>query len=386
MQSVIQRKAEAGRAAPEAPPMTASRALGLALAKAAQDDMSLQLRVAQLTERRLSLAELPEALAERALLAVLEGPSEGLGLAAVAPSLLSALIEMQTTGRLGAAPPPPRRPTRTDAAMVAGFLDHVLEGLEQTIAELPDVVWAGGFRYASYLDDPRPLGLMLEDAGFRVLQIELALGPDGARKGDLLLAFPANGRGPAPRPAPRSDGHDAPPERGAPAEAARWKDDLERAVLQVPATLEAVLHRLTLPLAAVLTFAPGTELPVPLAALEELQLEGLGGRLVGRGRLGQNRGFRAVRLASEAEETASPSAVPPLPEAAEAPPRRRATPPPRPEPAPRPAPDPLPMAAMGARLPMASPMGSGGLHDGGASPGDEGEGYAMPPLKIGSVF
>ena len=372
MQSVIQRKAEAGRAVPETQPMTASRALGQALAKTAQDDMALPLRVAQLNERRLSLAELPEALADRALLAVLEGPSEGLGLAAVAPSLLSALIEMQTMGKLAAAPPPPRRPTRTDAAMIAEFLDHALEGFEQAIAELPDVVWAGGFRYASYLDDPRPLGLMLDDAGFRVLQIELALGPGGARRGDLLLAFPAIGRGPAPRSAPGPDGHDAPHEQGALADAARWKADMERAVQQVPATLDAVLHRLTLPLSAVLAFSEGTELPVPLAALEELRLEGLGGRLVGRGRLGQNRGFRAVRLAAETEDTAPTPADPPPFANTETP---RAAPRRRPEPAPAPAPDP---ARLAEPFPMPMPMDLAG--------DDQDEGAAMPALKIGSAF
>jgi len=381
VQSVIRRKAEAGRVPPEAAPMTAARALGLALAKAAQDGMALPLRVTRIEERRLSLAELPEAIEDRALLAVLEGPAEGLGLAAIAPSLLAALIEVQTTGRLSPAPPAARRATRTDAVMVAGFIDHALAGFEEILAELPEIVWAGGFRYASYLDDPRPLGLLLEDIAFRVLQLDLALGQGGERTGGLVLALPANGRGAAPRPAAGANAQAGAPAAGSLADAKRWSKDMERVVLQAPAVLDAVLHRLTLPLSAVLALAPGAELPVPLAALEDLRVEGQGGRLLARGRLGQNRGFRAVRLVNEAAEPAP--AAPALATAATepastTPPRRRAAPPPDI------APEPAPQRAMPA--PMAMDMiGAGPAAAADPAP-EEHEPFAMAPLKMGSVF
>ena len=54
----------------------------------------------------------------------------------------------------------PRKPTRTDAAMVAGLIDAALAGLEQALLQEADLVWAGGFRYASFLDDARPIGLL----------------------------------------------------------------------------------------------------------------------------------------------------------------------------------------------------------------------------------
>ncbi|WP_372841382.1 FliM/FliN family flagellar motor switch protein [Phaeovulum sp.] len=377
---MIQRKVEAGRATPGAAPMTVGRALSLALAKTAQEAMELPLRVAKLEDRQLSLAELPEALAERALLAVLEGPREGLGLAAVAPSLLSVLIEMQMTGRLAPNAPPARRPTRTDAALVAGFLDKFLAQFEEMIAELPDVVWGGGFRYASYLDDPRPLGLLLEDAGFRVLQLELALGPGGMRKGELLLALPAQGRGPAPKARANVDGADAPITRGAEAAAADWEAKMERAVLQTPAELEAVLCRLRLSLATVLGLAPGAELPIPLSALEELRLEGLGGKSVGRGKLGQNRGFRAVRVLAEAEDAPTPEPPQHAPNAAnEAQPAPQMAPRRRPDTA-RPASDSAPAAAPAIAEPMpelalSTPIGA-----------DDADPFAQVPLKIATAF
>jgi len=40
--------------------------------------------------------------------------------------------------------------------------------------------------------------------------------------------------------------------------------------------------------------------PLPRAALDQIRLEGIGGRRLGAGKLGQNRGMRAVRLTAEA--------------------------------------------------------------------------------------
>ena len=49
------------------------------------------------------------------------------------------------------------------------MVDAALEGLEIALAEEADLIWADGFRYASFLDDPRPLGLLLEDIAYRCL-------------------------------------------------------------------------------------------------------------------------------------------------------------------------------------------------------------------------
>ena len=364
-QDVIRRKTERGRLPPDAAPMTVARALALALAKSAQDLLSLPMRTTQLADRRMTLADLPEALPPQALLALIAGPGEALGLVALAPPLVAALIEMQTMGRLGGVAPPARRPTRTDASLAQGYIDAVLAGFEAALAEMDEVVWAGGFRYASYLEEPRPLGFLLEDTGYRVFDAGLVLGDDGARQGGLLLALPAHGRGPGPRRGAGADGTDA-----APGEAALWSQRLHDQVLGCPAALDAVLHRLTLPLAQVLSFAEGATLPIPRAALEDLRLEGEGGGVVAHGRLGQNGGFRALRLSALHEV-----AMPPPGAAAETsaaalpspPPRRTATTAPsRPPPAAAPAPPPLPMPEA-----PAEPLPDGG---------------DLPPLRIGMAM
>lgn len=313
--TLLRKKAEAGKSAADSPPVSAERALGQALAKVAQEQMGLPLQVRALREARMTLADLPEVLEDLSMLAVIEGPQEGLGLMVIPPATLSALIEMQTMGRLAKAAPAPRRPTRIDAAMVAEFVDGVLISVEEALASHEALVWAGGFRYGSYLDDPRPLGLMFEDISYRVWTAELGFGPGGERQGTLLWVVPATGRGARPRPARAGtgvvEGGAAALEEAARAAEAEWHDQLEQAVLNAPATIEAVLHRVTLPLAAVMAFKAGEKIPIPLQALEDLRIEGVGRRLLVRARLGQHGGMRAVRLIDRQEEgTLSPDLAP----------------------------------------------------------------------------
>ena len=299
---VLKRKAEAGRPAADGAPMTPERAIAQALGKVAQDQMKLPLQLRELSQARRSLADLPEMLEELSLLAVIEGPGDALGLVAVPPGTLSALIEMQTMGRLAKSAPPPRKPTRIDAAMAAEYIDAVLAAIEEALAFDEAVTWAGGFRFASHLDDPRPLGLLLEDIGYRVWTAKLAFGAGGEREGGFLWAVPATGRGPKPRRAsPPGVAGAAPPDDPVPADEAlaqalHWQEALETVVLGAQATLDGVLHRITLPLSAVMGFAPGTQIPLPEDALERIVLEASGRRNLSLARLGQARGFRALRL------------------------------------------------------------------------------------------
>lgn len=303
----LRRKVSLGRLQPADPGgETGARAWRVALGRAARDELSLSLplTVARLRDDRRSLAELLDMPPERALIALLEGPEQGLGLIALSPDLMAAAIEMQTIGRLAPAPPPPRRPTRTDATMCAGLIDRALHDLETALAASADLAWAGGFRYASFLEDQRPLALLLEDHAYRVLGVEVDL-CDGLRKGSVLLALPATGRGPKPAPS-LSDG------AAAVAAARDWSDRLAAAVMGVECALDAQIARLRLPLVQVMGLQPGQVLPLGSAALEDVLLHAADGRQVAQGRLGQNRGLRALRLAppEEAGASAPPAAVP----------------------------------------------------------------------------
>lgn len=290
MDSVIRRKMQVafGRQAEGGP--GADRSWRLALARAARDQLGLALDVTRLALSRKGLAELLELPPDLSFLAVLEGPGEGLGLMVVSQPVLAGLIEMLTIGRVLHTPVVPRRPTRTDAAMVVEMIDAALAGLEEQLAEEADLVWAGGFRFASFLDDPRPLALLLEDQPYRVLTAEVVL-ETGARQGSILLALPAEGRGQylaAPAALEVADAATGPAFSAAIAEA----------VMTVEARLEAVIARVSLPLVQVTAFREGDVLALPLAALDRVALESSAGVTLGEGRLGQNRGMRAIRLAA----------------------------------------------------------------------------------------
>lgn len=306
--NVLRRKILASRPQVSEGGPGADRGWRLALARAARDDMKLGLEVAGLTLERRSLAELLEMTPDHGLITVLDGPREGLGLLMFSAPVLAGMIEAQTIGRVATGPVAARKPTRTDAAMVAGMIDAALSGLETTLAQEADLVWAGGFRYASFLEDARPLGLLLEDIPYRVLVADVVLA-QGARRGAVILALPAEGRGQMPQDArPVADEDHGP----------AFAEALAAQIEASDCTLEAVLARISLPLSRLMDLRVGEVMALPRAGIDRISFEGLDGRAVAEGRLGQNRGMRAVRL-TPAEPAAKgatvpPAAVPALPE------------------------------------------------------------------------
>jgi flagellar motor switch protein FliM len=297
MTDVIRRMIDLARlpAAEGAP--GADRGWRLALARAARDAMALDLDVARLTVARHGVAELLELAPDRALIALLDGPKGGLGVIMLAPAVTSAVIEMQTLSRLAGSPAATRKPTRIDAAMVAGLIDRALAGLEGALAEEDDLGWAGGFRYASFLEEARPLGLLLEEDSYRVLTADVVMA-DGKRRGEVILALPAQGRG--ERPVPMGTALEP--------EGPQFSAALSAQVLQSTCRLDAVVGRLTLPLRQILALAEGDVLPLPQAGVDVVALETVEGRRVAVGRLGQHRGQRALKLTetSDAPQSVTP--------------------------------------------------------------------------------
>jgi flagellar motor switch protein FliM len=290
MTDVIRRKIDRARPAQAEGAPGADRGWRLALARTARDAMGLELDFTRMTITRRSLADLLELAPERALIALLDGPRGALGVLMLAPEVTGTLIEMQTLGRLTAAAPTPRRPTRIDAAMVAGLVDRALAGLDEALAEEADLAWAGGFRYASFLEEVRPLGLMLEDEPYRVLSAEVAMG-GGKRSGQVLLILPAQGLG--ERPATLASLGEG--------EAPQFTAALSAQVMQADCRLDGVIGRITLPLKQVMGLLPGDVLPLGQASVEGVALETMEGRKIATGRLGQHRGMRALKLTENAE-------------------------------------------------------------------------------------
>lgn len=304
--------ASAAGTAPLAPADAAQAAFRLALARALRDCVGVAVDVGDLRLDAMGLGELVGELPDQALITVLDRDGgEGLGVMALSAPILSALVEMLTTGRVHGTAPDPRRPTRTDAAMLAPMLDAALAGLEQVLAEQAQSrgqggavagPWRLGWRYASFLDEPRPLALMLDEGRHQVLRADLALAR-GQRRGEVWLALPDAAMadsGKSHRTArARSDGPAPPQLADGPQDAAGdggFTDALASRVSLSEARLDAVLARLTLQLSQVMALTPGAILPLGAASLDHVVIEGAGGQAVGQGRLGQQRGLRAVKL------------------------------------------------------------------------------------------
>lgn len=300
-QGIIRRKLSGAALLPVAT-AGAERAWPLALARVARTRLDLAVDCGQVRAERLSLTELLDLPPERGLIALLEGPRGGTGVLMLAPEVLAALIEAQTMGRVRNHPLPPRRPTRTDAALVADLIDAALAALEEALQTEEDLVWTDGFRYASFLEEPRPLALLLEDAPYKVLRCDCDLG--GQRQGTAILALPAEGHGRRPHRAIPA----TPPDESA-AEAL-FTAKLAAEVLSSQVELMAVLGSLRLPLSAALSLRPGEILPLGAAAIEAVLMIGQDGRPIASGKLGQQRGVRAVRLADLAQKPLPPVTQP----------------------------------------------------------------------------
>lgn len=263
-------------------------ALRVAFGRMAAQCQGLDATVTAVETRSAALAELLDLMETGMFLAVLEGPGEGMGLVMACPMVLAGIVEAQTTGRVEATAPPKRKPTRTDAALMSPMVDTFLRLVEQRCDELPQSGLVSGYVYGSYLDDPRPLGMMLDDGVFQVIHLRVSLG-FGAKEGDWFLILPDPAQDSA-RPAVASSEMDA--ERD-------WQDRLSVAVQGSAVEVSAVLGRVQITLSDALRLRPGDIVKLPEAALETLSLESINHDPLGIGRLGQARGQRAVRLTAD---------------------------------------------------------------------------------------
>lgn len=293
-----------------------ARALPRAAVRALSAGCGLTAQPGALSERGVTLAEGLDRLSEDGFLALLSGADGGApGLLVLDTGLFSALVEAMTLGRLGAAPPAaPRRPTATDAALLGALIDRLLAELDRGLAEagLDAGAEGGGWRMARAVGDQRLLGAILDEGGYRLAEVPLALSAAGApgsapRSGRLALLLPD----------PDSARAAAPPGRAPAAAPAATPDTLgqgiEAAVQGAPAVLTAVLGRVALPLEQALLLAVGQRLELSIAALEEVELVGLDARAYAWARLGQTRGMRAVRITLLADSAGGPATSPVAP-------------------------------------------------------------------------
>ncbi len=289
----LARMARRHRAAAEARESAFHAALGQAFGRMAAQYDGLHARVTGVVRHTLSLAELLDLAEPGMFLSLLEGPQDRMGMVWLCPVAMAVGVDVQATGQVTPPDtgPAPRKPTRTDAALLSPMIDGFLRRAAERCAELPEAALVDGYVYGSFLDDPRPLGLMLEEASYEVMRLRVALGPDAIdAEWTLILPRPATPKAAAPPDAP-----------------ADWGARMQAAVQASPVRLDAVLCSFTLSLRDTAALRRGDVLRIPESALEMLALDAVDGTRIAHGRLGQARGQRAVRL------TAAPGTGRPAP-------------------------------------------------------------------------
>ena len=278
----------AGRAPslPQTAPPTPARAAATALGRAADRLYKMQVQPDEVTAGAATLAEMPELIPEDALLAVLQGPGDAVAMVALCPEAVTALIEMQTLGRITRRPVERRKITRADAMLCADFITACLTELAVDLAPLQGFGCVAGFRYATHLSDLRPLMLMLDDKAYRSLSFQLRLGGPDPRQARIFMAFPQ--RDMAERPVPVAAPKAAQP--------ARARPSLSAFVQDAPVELVGVLCRRRISLGELRGLIAGKMLALPRVNLANVRLETPDGQLLSTGKFGESEGCHAIRL------------------------------------------------------------------------------------------
>lgn len=257
---------------------SALRALRLALARAASEELGLALAVIAATQTRCTTENLAGRLDGERLFLLLDGPGGKIGGLSLDRSFVTALVQHQTTGRVAGGDSGDRVFTATDAALAAPLIDAALDRAAALAEAAADRMCLEAYRYGARAEDGRGLVLALEAERFRRFDLTIDIAA-GAAQGAMCLILPDREETPA--------GDDAQAIRG---------PGLEQAFGVMRADLMAVVGRMRVPLSRLAAMRPGDCLPLPEGRIERTELVGLHGRCVASGRLGQSGGFRALRL------------------------------------------------------------------------------------------
>jgi len=259
------------------------KAWRIAVSRAARDTVGIDLAVSDL-EAALEVPALAGLVPEHALIFALLRGQEDHGVAILSPSLSSALVEMQMTGRIARALPS-RPPTQTDATLCHDMVQASLSAFDQLVEESED--WAKGFGIARSLPNADAIAQILPDSAMRRMSISVILN-GGARTGVLTLLLPAA----------------QPKLLVAGSAETEFQAALSHQIMTAEAILNAVLCHVTISLGAVMALKAGDTIPLPQATIDQVRIETADGKLVSQGQLGQNRGMRALRVGGEAARKA----------------------------------------------------------------------------------
>lgn len=262
-------------------PPTGSRAVRLAVTKAANDTVGLVLTVKDMAEDKLQLDDLLATLDADLMLVGLDRNKALVGMVAFDVQLRAALLELQTVGSVVPAAAESRAATGTDKTMCDSYLAALLGSLPDAMAGGDFSGWVDECVASSRIASARTAGLVLADGTYRTLRISVDLGV-ADREGYLLIVLP-------PVPNPSSETPVVKEERN-------WSAEFRTSVSGAPATLLAHLHSFSIPLARAQGLEVGQILPLTGCDVHSVRLLSTDGHVVAEGKLGQMSGKRAVRI------------------------------------------------------------------------------------------
>ena len=285
-------------------PLTSSRAVRLALTKAANDAAGLVLTVSSVAEEVNDLDAMLAGLPDGIMLVGLQRSGQLVGLIALDMQLRAAVLEMETMGVLSGQVADDRAPTQTDKVMcdplLAGFLAAFPDAVRSTALE----GWGDHVTHEARIADTRAAGLLLADVSYRLLQMDVQLGTTD-RQGVLLMMLPfveAVTEKPAPVPPLTPD----------------WATEFTKVINDAPASLTALLHRFSIPLATAQKLHVGMVLQLPGCRVSSVKLIAADAKVVAQAKLGQSGGMRAVRIEAaplpDLHDLDTAAAVIPMPE------------------------------------------------------------------------
>ena len=278
--SILRRMAGQAIGTPAVSPLTTSRAVRLALVKAASDAGGLVLRVASTADDVGRLDDLLGGLDPGLMLVGLDRRGALAGFVAVDMQLRAAMVEVQTTGRLLDHPADDRPATGTDKALCDPLLVAFLQALPPAVMTTAYHGWVDDVSVGDRLADSRLAGLLLDDGDYRVLRMNVELGA-GDRLGEVMLVLPVQAESDAPdTPAPVLD----------------WGTAFSAVVQDSAAMLTARLHRFKMPLGQAQALQVGQVVALPGCTVNSVRLIAADGSCVAQAKLGQLAGHRAVRI------------------------------------------------------------------------------------------
>lgn len=214
-------------------------------------------------------------------------------------ALVGGVIQQQTMGRVVPSAGAPRAMTVTDAAMCAPLLDALFDKASAAVEDEADRLLLRGFTFGARSEEPRLVGMALEDAEYRVIRLTLDLAK-GVRQGDLVLFLPL-----VATHDPDGGGLDGSDEEG---EADSNPRNMTDVVMHLEAELMVQLCHVRMNLSDLTSLAPGDTVLLPPGTFPATRIMAQSGKCLGTGTLGQVDGQRALKIDREPAHASSPNA------------------------------------------------------------------------------